>query len=56
MPVILPEEYFQASLSGAAGNEVFSPYKSDLMSAWPISTRTRVNSPPNHDQTVFEPM
>jgi putative SOS response-associated peptidase YedK len=52
MPVILPEEYFEAWLSGAAGKEVLAPYPADLMNAYPISTR--VNSPANNDAGILE--
>ncbi|MBV8279470.1 MAG: SOS response-associated peptidase family protein [Verrucomicrobia bacterium] len=52
MPVILPEEYFQGWLSGAMGKEILEPYPSDLMSAYPISTRG--NSPANNDTGIVE--
>lgn len=54
MPVILPEEHFQAWLSGTAGKEVLVPYPSDLISAYPISTR--VNSPVNNDPDILKPV
>jgi SOS response associated peptidase (SRAP) len=53
MPVILPEEYQLAWLSGAAGKEVLTPYPPDLMSAWPIGRRA--NSPANNDPAILEP-
>jgi putative SOS response-associated peptidase YedK len=52
IPVILPEEYFQRWLSGAMGKEILTPYPSDLMSAYPISTR--VDSPANNDAGIVE--
>jgi putative SOS response-associated peptidase YedK len=54
MPVILREEYHQPWLSGGAGEEVLTPFPSDLMSAWPISLR--VNSPANNDLEILEPI
>ena len=37
MPVILPEEYNDACLSGAAGKEILITFPAQQMTAWPIS-------------------
>jgi putative SOS response-associated peptidase YedK len=54
MPVILPEEYHEAWLSGEAGKEILVPYPADRMKAWPISSR--VNSPENDDAEIVVPV
>jgi putative SOS response-associated peptidase YedK len=54
MPVILPEEYHEAWLSGEAGKEILVPYPADRMKAWPISSR--VNSPKNDDAEIVVPV
>ncbi len=51
MPVILPEEYHEAWLSGEAGKEILVPFPADRMKAWPISPR--VNSPMNNDPEII---
>jgi putative SOS response-associated peptidase YedK len=48
MPVILPEDRFDAWLSGDAGKEILVPYTADEVTVWPISPR--VSSPENDDQ------
>ena len=52
MPVILPEEYFHGWLSGEFGKEVLLLFRSDLMSAYPISQR--VNRPENNDKGILD--
>ena len=52
MPVILPEEYFNGWLSGEFGKEVLLLFRSDLMSAYPISQR--VNRPENNDKGILD--
>jgi len=54
MPVILPEEHYDAWLSGEAGKEVLVPYPADRMRAWPISPR--VNSTKNNDAEISVPV
>ena len=54
MPVILPEEYHEAWLSGEAGKEILVPFPADRMRAWPISPR--INSPKNDDPAVIGPI
>jgi putative SOS response-associated peptidase YedK len=54
MPVILPEEHHDFSLSGEAGKEILVPYPADRMKAWPISSH--VNSPKNDDAEVILPV
>jgi putative SOS response-associated peptidase YedK len=54
MPVILPEEYYDAWLSGEAGKEILKPFLADKMTVWPISAR--VNSPKNDDKGILEPI
>jgi putative SOS response-associated peptidase YedK len=51
MPVILPEEFHEAWLSGAAGKEELTPFPGDGMKAIPIGTR--VNSPRNNDPEII---
>jgi putative SOS response-associated peptidase YedK len=53
MPVILPEEYFDAWLPGETGKEILVPFPAEKMIAWPISPR--VNSPKNDDEGILEP-
>ena len=53
-PVILPEEYHDAWLSGEAGKEVLIPYPAEGMRAWPISPR--VNSPKTNDAEIIAPI
>jgi putative SOS response-associated peptidase YedK len=52
--VILPEEYYDAWLSGEAGKEILKPFPAEKMKVWPISPR--VNSPMNNDETILEPV
>jgi putative SOS response-associated peptidase YedK len=54
MPVILPEEYHDAWLSGEAGKEILLPFPADRMRACPISSR--VNSPKNDDPALIGPI
>jgi putative SOS response-associated peptidase YedK len=54
MPVILPEERYDAWLSGEAGKEVLVPFPADQMKAWPVSGR--VNSPKNNDADLVLPL
>ena len=54
MPVILPQEYYDAWLSGEAGKEILVPFPADKMTIWPISPR--VNSPKNDDEGILEPV
>jgi putative SOS response-associated peptidase YedK len=54
MPVILPLEYQEGWLIGAAGKEVLTPYPAEEMTAWEISPR--VNSPRHNDPTVIDPI
>ena len=56
MPVILrPESYERwLDISGSDPADLLSPYASDAMRAYPISTR--VNSPKNDDAAVVEPL
>jgi hypothetical protein len=52
-PVILPDEYHDAWLSGEAGKDILVPFSADRMKAWPISAR--VNSPKNNDAEIIVP-
>jgi putative SOS response-associated peptidase YedK len=52
MPVILPEEFHEAWLSGAAEKEVLTPFPADAMKVFPIGTR--VNSPRNNDPHIID--
>ena len=52
MPVILPEEYYDAWLSGEAGKEILKPFPADKMKVWPISPR--VNNFKNDDEGILE--
>jgi putative SOS response-associated peptidase YedK len=54
MPVILPEEYYDAWLSGEAGKEILKPFPAEKMEARPISPR--VNNPKNNDEKILEPV
>jgi putative SOS response-associated peptidase YedK len=54
MPVILPEEYYDAWLSGKAGKEILKPFPADKMEARPISPR--VNNAKNDDEGILEPV
>ena len=53
MPVILPEEHYDAWLAGEAGKEILTPFPAERMKAWAISPR--VNSPRNNDPTILAP-
>lgn len=54
MPVILPDEVHDASLSGEAGKEILVPFPAEKMKAWAISQR--VNSPRNNDPDILTPV
>jgi putative SOS response-associated peptidase YedK len=54
LPIILPEEVYEAWLSGEAGKEVLIPFPSGRMKDFPISTR--VNSPRNNDSALVDPI
>jgi putative SOS response-associated peptidase YedK len=54
MPVILPEEYYDAWLSGEASKEILKPFPAEKMEALPISPR--VNNPKNNDEKILEPV
>jgi putative SOS response-associated peptidase YedK len=54
MPVILPEKYHDAWLSGEAGKEILVPFPGELMKAWPISPK--VNSPANNAPDILSPI